>query len=187
MPRLRVSCPLSINPKVSRELGTRHRAALGITEENDAIAIVVSEETGAISVALAGALERGLSPERLRDRLRVLLTRSADRRASGTGLSGLMAILRVRHVGLKVVSVVLAALLWLLVSGEQTVERALRVPLEFTNLPPQLELVGAPPAVVDVRVRGSSGTLGRVAAGELVGGARRSDRASRRSVVPPRL
>jgi len=66
--------PLSINPKVSRELGTRHRAALGITEENDAIAIVVSEETGAITVALAGALERGLTPERLRDRLRVLLT-----------------------------------------------------------------------------------------------------------------
>jgi len=66
--------PLSINPKVSRELGTRHRAALGITEENDAIAIVVSEETGAITVALAGALERGLTPERLRDRLRALLT-----------------------------------------------------------------------------------------------------------------
>jgi diadenylate cyclase len=65
--------PLSINPRVSRELGTRHRAALGITEENDAIAIVVSEETGAISLALAGALERGFSDQRLRDRLRVLL------------------------------------------------------------------------------------------------------------------
>lgn len=78
-----------------------------------------------------------------------------------------MALLRIRHVGLKIVSVVLAALLWLLVSGEQTVERALRVPLEFTNLPSQLELVGEPPMVVDVRVRGSSGTLSRVAAGEL--------------------
>jgi diadenylate cyclase len=65
--------PLSINPRVSRELGTRHRAALGITEENDAVAIVVSEESGAISLAIAGALERGLSPERLRDRLRALL------------------------------------------------------------------------------------------------------------------
>jgi YbbR domain-containing protein len=78
-----------------------------------------------------------------------------------------MELLRIRHIGLKVISVVLAALLWLLVSGEQTVERALRIPLEFTNLPPQLELVGTPPAVVDVRVRGSSGTLTRVAAGEL--------------------
>jgi YbbR domain-containing protein len=75
--------------------------------------------------------------------------------------------LRIRNIGLKIVSLVLAALLWLLVSGEQTVERALRIPLEFTNLPSQLELVGQPPAVVDVRVRGSSGTLGRMTAGEL--------------------
>jgi YbbR domain-containing protein len=78
-----------------------------------------------------------------------------------------MAVLKLRHLGLKIMSVVLASLLWLLVSGEQTVERALRVPLEFTNLPSHLELVGEPPAVVDVRVRGSSGTLSRVAAGEL--------------------
>lgn len=78
-----------------------------------------------------------------------------------------MAVLGLRNVGLKLVSVFLASLLWLLVSGEQTVERALRVPLEFTNLPSQLELVGEPPTLVDVRVRGSSGTLGRVAAGEL--------------------
>ena len=76
---------------------------------------------------------------------------------------------RIFHrLGLKIVSVILAALLWLVVSGEQTVERALRIPLEYTNLPPQLELVGDPPTVVDVRVRGSSGTLSRIAAGELV-------------------
>jgi YbbR domain-containing protein len=79
-----------------------------------------------------------------------------------------MAVRLMHRAGLKVVSVVLAALLWLIVSGEQTVERALRIPLEFTNLPPQLELVGEPPTVVDVRVRGSSGSLSRIAAGELV-------------------
>jgi len=78
-----------------------------------------------------------------------------------------MAVPRVRNLGLKMVSVVLAVLLWFLVSGEQTVERALRIPLEFTNLPPRLELVGEPPTLVDVRVRGSSGTLSRVAAGDL--------------------
>jgi YbbR domain-containing protein len=92
-----------------------------------------------------------------------------------------MPVLRIKHVGLKIVSLVLAALLWLLVSGEQTVERALRIPLEFTNLPTQLELVGQPPAVVDVRDRGSSGTLSRITAGELaavldVRTARRGDR-----------
>lgn len=78
-----------------------------------------------------------------------------------------MALPLFRRLGLKVVSIVLAALLWLVVSGEQTVDRALRIPLEFT-LPSQLELVGDPPTAVDVRVRGSSGTLSRIAPGELV-------------------
>jgi YbbR domain-containing protein len=72
------------------------------------------------------------------------------------------------HLGLKFVSIALAALLWVVVSGEQTVERALRIPLEFTNLPAQLEVVGDAPTVVDVRVRGSSGALNRIAGGELV-------------------
>jgi YbbR domain-containing protein len=79
-----------------------------------------------------------------------------------------MAVIGFRHIGLKVVSIGLAALLWLVVSGEQIVERALRIPLEFTNLSPQFEVVGYPPNVVDVRVRGSSGSLSRIAAGELV-------------------
>ena len=79
-----------------------------------------------------------------------------------------MALVGFRHVGLKVMSIVLAALLWLLVSGEQIVERTLRIPLEFANLPPQLELVGYPPNVADVRVRGSSGALSRIPTGELV-------------------
>jgi YbbR domain-containing protein len=78
-----------------------------------------------------------------------------------------MAIRLFQNLALKVVSVVLASLLWLIVSGEQTVERVLRIPLEYTNIPAQLELVGDPLTVVDVRVRGSSGTLGRLSAGEL--------------------
>ena len=65
--------PLSVNPRVSRELGTRHRAAIGLTEENDAVAIVVSEETGIISLAMAGDLERRLTADTLRIRLRALL------------------------------------------------------------------------------------------------------------------
>ena len=79
-----------------------------------------------------------------------------------------MAIKGFANPGLKLVSVALAALLWLLVSGEQIVERALRIPLEFTNLPPQIELVGETPDVVDVRVRGSSGALARVSSGDLM-------------------
>jgi YbbR domain-containing protein len=79
-----------------------------------------------------------------------------------------MALPGFRHLGLKFLSIALAALLWLLVAGEQVVERALRIPLEYQNLPAELELVGNSPDVVDVRVRGSSGALSRIAAGELV-------------------
>src|SRR5438552_6473442 len=61
--------PLSMNPVLSTQLGTRHRAGLGITGETDAIAVIVSEETGAISVAVGGKIERDLSVEQLRERL----------------------------------------------------------------------------------------------------------------------
>ena len=73
--------PLTVNPRVGRELGTRHRAAIGLTEECDAVAVVVSEETGLISLALDGRIERGLSGDQLRERLRalVLLRRSGRR------------------------------------------------------------------------------------------------------------
>ena len=79
-----------------------------------------------------------------------------------------MAYMGVRHTGVKLLSIALGALVWFLVSGEQIVERALRIPLEFTNLPAQLELVGDTPTVVDVRVRGSSGALSRAVTGDLV-------------------
>jgi diadenylate cyclase len=67
--------PLSMNPVLSTQLGTRHRAGIGITEETDAIAIIVSEETGGISLAVAGTMERDLTVERLRDRMSKLLRR----------------------------------------------------------------------------------------------------------------
>lgn len=79
-----------------------------------------------------------------------------------------MAVVGLRHIGLKIMSIALAGLLWVIVAGEQIVERALRIPLEFTNMPPQLEPVGEPPEMVDVRVRGSSGRLSQISSGELV-------------------
>jgi len=67
--------PLSMNPVLSTQLGTRHRAGIGITEETDAIAIIVSEETGSISLAVGGAIERDLTVDQLRDRMGTLLRR----------------------------------------------------------------------------------------------------------------
>src|SRR3954451_21908990 len=77
--------PLTVNPRLSRDLGTRHRAALGLTEESDAAAVVVSEETGQISVALNGEIERGLTSDELRARLRTLIQ---HRRGGGGSYEG---------------------------------------------------------------------------------------------------
>jgi diadenylate cyclase len=72
--------PLTVNPKLDRDLGTRHRAAIGLTEESDAIAVVVSEERGEISLALDGRIERGLSADDLRARLHQLILPRRRRR-----------------------------------------------------------------------------------------------------------
>jgi diadenylate cyclase len=72
--------PLTVNPRLSRELGSRHRAAIGLTEENDAVAVVVSEETGTISLVIEGRIERELTQDDLRVRLRRLVSL---RRATG--------------------------------------------------------------------------------------------------------
>ena len=78
------------------------------------------------------------------------------------------AIWPFRHIGLKLLSVAIAALLWMVIGGEETVERGLRVPLELQQFPPGLELLGDVPTTADIRVRGPSGTLSRVSPGDIV-------------------
>ena len=67
--------PLSLSPTLSNQLGTRHRAAIGVTEESDAVVVVISEQTGAISLAVGGVMEAGLTVEQLNDRLADLFRR----------------------------------------------------------------------------------------------------------------
>jgi YbbR domain-containing protein len=73
-----------------------------------------------------------------------------------------------RHLGLKILALGLATALWLTVAGEHIVERIIRVPIEFREIPNKLEVVGEPPASVDVRLRGSSALLSRLQPGEVV-------------------
>jgi diadenylate cyclase len=75
--------PLTDNPEVSKRLGTRHRAAIGLTEETDAITVVVSEETGKISLGVRGHLEQDLDRESLRKIMRELLTENVKRLEEG--------------------------------------------------------------------------------------------------------
>jgi diadenylate cyclase len=83
--------PLSQREELHRSLGTRHRAAIGITEESDAVVVVVSEETGNISIAYNGRLSRGLDEERLRRLLGSLLGRRG-RRGEESGMLDQTAI-----------------------------------------------------------------------------------------------
>src|SRR5215203_3484332 len=76
--------PLTVNPRVSKELGSIYRAATGPTEENDAVAIVVSEERGQIALAMNGRIERAISPDELRERLGTFIT---QRRGAGRASS----------------------------------------------------------------------------------------------------
>jgi diadenylate cyclase len=67
--------PLSLNPTISTQVGTRHRAAMGVTEESDAVVVLVSEQTGAISLAVGGTVEFGLTVGQLTERLATLFRR----------------------------------------------------------------------------------------------------------------
>jgi diadenylate cyclase len=79
--------PLSMNPVLSTQLGTRHRAGIGVTEETDAIAVIVSEETGSISIAAGGNIERDITVEYLRERLSELLRRYVPPATLPTGIA----------------------------------------------------------------------------------------------------
>ena len=71
--------PLTVRPGVARSLGTRHRAGIGVTEETDCLSLVVSEETGRISVAAFGEIEMDVSPARLEERITEHIIHKTDR------------------------------------------------------------------------------------------------------------
>ena len=72
--------PLSVSPQLDKDLGTRHRAAIGLTEESDAVAVVISEERGEISLSLNGRIIRNLSTDDLRTQLQQLILETRRRR-----------------------------------------------------------------------------------------------------------
>lgn len=79
---LRASCvlPLTKNPYVNKSLGTRHRAAIGLSEESDAVIVVVSEETGSISMVQHGSIKSDLDPGSLKNRLEAIFVPNEDQR-----------------------------------------------------------------------------------------------------------
>lgn len=78
--------PLSKNPNIKTSHGTRHRAGIGISEESDAVAVIVSEETGRISIAYRGTLTTGYNEDKLRTKLVELMSSDADGQSEGRGI-----------------------------------------------------------------------------------------------------
>ncbi|MCC7125452.1 MAG: YbbR-like domain-containing protein [Acidobacteria bacterium] len=78
-----------------------------------------------------------------------------------------MASMSIRNLGLKLLSILIATMLWLVVAGERIAERVMRVPIELQNLPTDLEITSNPPDTVEVRLRGSSGALTRMSPGDI--------------------
>jgi diadenylate cyclase len=80
--------PLTLNSRLSKDLGTRHRAAIGITEDSDSVAVVISEETGSISFVQHGRIRRGLDGPQLRTKLLAALARTkAEKQLQGKDLT----------------------------------------------------------------------------------------------------
>lgn len=90
--------PLSEQPRVTSRLGTRHRAALGLTEETDAVVLVISEQTGAITIARAGLLSRPVDEEQRLVKMLLAVTRPPrQRRGRGDLISQLRSRLRAQR------------------------------------------------------------------------------------------
>ena len=143
--------PLSLKEGLPKRFGTRHRAAIGISEETDALAILVSEERGTICLARSGELQEDLDAKSLRD----LLFREFAAYESRP-----MQISRVlfRNLGTKLLALAIACATWYVLTGqrrERISERNYRIPLSIVNVPRGTMVVSPLPDAVDVRIRGA--------------------------------
>lgn len=157
--------PLSRDEDLSRRFGTRHRAAVGITERSDAISVVVSEERGEVSLVSAGqistfkkrtefvaALEKLLSNEEI----------NCDDESSNT-----LKDLIVSNWKLKLLSLITSIFLWFVIVGPQKSELGISVPIQYTKLPLSVEIIGQWMDRLDVRVRGSASGLDALSPGSV--------------------
>jgi diadenylate cyclase len=148
--RFAVHLPLSSDFAELGLRGTRHAAALGLSERSDALSIAVSEERGTVSVARAGRLRPAEDPDALRRALRAFVDETRPQRAAVPSGKRLLAQLREWGIALAI-----AAGLWLLVvPGAEMSETTLTVPVEVGNLPAGYVLESVTPATVTVTVTG---------------------------------
>jgi uncharacterized protein (TIGR00159 family) len=149
--------PLSTNEELSSRYGTRHRAAIGLTERSDALCVVVSEERGEVSIAVGGRISVFRTKAELESALETgLAARPGDDKAKARKS---FAARTVANWQVKLVSVGLAAFLWMIFVGPRSSEIGISVPIQYMNLPQSMEITGKWMDRIDVRVRGSESGL----------------------------
>ena len=143
--------PLTATDGLPKEYGTRHRAAIGLSERCDALVAVVSEERGSVSVARGGKVREVGSPEELSQLLSDPLMGPESRRGLGMGkISRLFS----HRWPVKIGALSAVCLLWLLLAGQQDFEVALRLPVETKNLPDSMEILDPVNPEVNITLRG---------------------------------
>ncbi len=153
--------PLSDNPALPQKYGTRHQAGIGITERCDAVALIVSEERGEVSLAVEGDIQRIDSPDVLKSRLESMIVNPRQQQQSrwhGAFTS---------NVAAKIVSFTLVLVLWVFIGGQPRAEVWLTLPLEYRNMPANMEIVGEMVNRVDVGVRGPRTLISTIAPDQL--------------------
>jgi len=148
-----VACYLPLTPAegLPKEWGTRHRAAIGLSERCDAWVVVVSEERGEVSMAREGQMIHVENPQRFYQLIQEALT------ASGSGDKTWTE--RIRHILLsrwrtKLVTLCLVSFLWLILAGQQDFEVTLRVPLRIKGLPSHVKILEPHNSNIQVTLRG---------------------------------
>lgn len=140
--------PLSGNSELPRFYGTRHRAGLGLSERSDAAVVIVSEERGEVTLALAGEMERIDTPERLSEKLNALLMPPEPEVVRVSLKKRIFSNLRP-----KLVTVLLVIASWLIITAKQGGIITVAAQINFRNLPDNLVLVKSFPEEVEVQVK----------------------------------
>ena len=153
--------PLSDNPALPQKYGTRHQAGIGITERCDAVALIVSEERGEVSLAVEGDIQKIDSPDVLKSRLESMIVN--PRQQPQSRWHGAFTT----NVAAKIVSFTLVLVLWVFIGGQPRAEVWLTLPLEYRNMPANMEIVGEMVNRVDVGVRGPRTLISTIAPDQL--------------------
>jgi diadenylate cyclase len=148
-----VACylPLSPDEGLPKKWGTRHRAALGLSERCDAWVVVVSEERGEVSVAREKEMIRVDNPQELSRLVSEAIARPSPVK---TSWQGRIRSLIIHHWRAKASTLFIVCLLWLLLAGQQDFEATLTVPLQMKEIPSQMDILEPANPKVEITVRG---------------------------------